>query len=239
MEDIGDDIEAVFRSGRISNFGPLVRAFERELSERLQVEHCLAVSNASIGLLLLLETLPRGSEVIVPSFTFLPTLQALLWNGLRPVFADIDPNTFTLCPGSVRSVMDEDVSAIVTVNVFGVPGDIEELTRIADHNGCQLYFDSAHGIGTRHDGQLIGGSGAAEVFSLSATKLLPCGEGGLVCTNLERIATQIVDRRNYGFRKGEANSGNLGVNARITEISAALGLWGLNNLDDYLKNVMR
>jgi dTDP-4-amino-4,6-dideoxygalactose transaminase len=218
-------------SGQLSNFGPYSKELEAKISEFLGVRYALCVSDATVGLTLLLNTLPPRSEVIVPSFTFLATGQPILWNSLVPVFADIDPETFTVVPHSVESLISKKTSAILAVNIFGAPCHLKAMEELAAKHNLKLFFDSAHALGSKYKGNYLGSFGDAEVFSLSATKLLACGEGGIITTNDKFIYQAILNRRNYGFEHGTSNGMNLGLNAKMNEFSAALGLRQFDTLD--------
>ncbi len=226
LEEVSAEISHVLSSGQLTNFGPFSRELDSTVCEYLGVRYALCLSNASTGLMLLLNILPKGTEVIVPSFTFLPTVMALLWNDLIPVFADID-TTYTLCPERVKECITSRTSAIVGVHVFGNPCHVEALSDLAAERNLKLFFDSAHAFGATVHDKHIGTFGDAEVFSFSATKLLSCGEGGAICTNDESLYREILDRRNYGFAWKSYNCRNMGTNAKISEFSAILGLWGL------------
>ena len=239
VDELVDDLRVILSSGRLSNFGPYLRDFERRSAEFLEVDHAVAVSNATTGLCLLLNTLPEGSEVIVPSFTFLPTVQAVVWNRLRPRFVDIDPETFCLSTDGVEESLGEKTSAILAVNVFGAPCAVEPLEKIARSHGIRLFFDSAHAFGSTRRGRHAGGFGDAEVFSCSVTKLLPGGEGGLVTTRRAEIRDAIRDRRNYGFLDRDSPAAAMtdgqdchymGLNGKMTEFAALLCLKGIDKL---------
>jgi dTDP-4-amino-4,6-dideoxygalactose transaminase len=221
IEEVIDDVRRILGSGRLTNFGPFVREFERNASKFLSVPYAVSVSNATTGLCLLLNTLPRGSEVVLPSFTFLATVQAILWNALVPRFADIDLETFCICPESVKERITRNTSAIVAVNVFGTPCPVEELEEISRARNLLLFFDSAHALGSQHRKKYLGSFGDAEVFSVSATKVLAGCEGGVVTTSREETCQAIVNRRNYGFSQ-DHDCMNMGLNGKMTEFSAVM-----------------
>jgi dTDP-4-amino-4,6-dideoxygalactose transaminase len=235
FEEIEYELRTMLASGRLTNFGPFSQELEQRFSKLLRVKHSLCVSNATTGLLLLLNTLPKGSEVLVPSFTFLPTVQAILWNSLIPVFVDIDIETYTISPDSIASQITEQTSAILAVHTFGNPCDIDALQDIARKKKVKLFFDSAHAFGAKHKDAYVGNCGDAEVFSLSATKLLPCGEGGVITTNSDFIYEATINRRNYGFKHNSRNCANLGLNGKITEFSAILGLKEIDSIDEEVR----
>jgi dTDP-4-amino-4,6-dideoxygalactose transaminase len=228
-----DDVLSVYRQGYSQGLltnGDVAGRFEAAVGERLGVKHCIAVSSCTSGLMLVMKALGLRGEVILPSFTFFATGHALLWNGLEPVFADCDPETWTLDPADVDRKITERTSAVVGVHLYGNPCFTEELEDLAARRSLKLIFDGAHALGSVHRGRPIGQFGDAEVFSLSPTKLLVAGEGGLVTTNDATLARQIRAGRNYGDL-GAYDPELLGLSARMPEFNAALGLAGLGILD--------
>jgi len=217
--------EKSFKTGSITN-ATTVEHLEAAVAERLEVRYCVAVSSCTSGLMMVLRALGLTGEVIIPSFTFFATGHALLWNGLRPVFADCDEKTWNVDPVDVERKISERTSAILAVHLYGNPCDVDELTRLACRRHLKLIFDAAHGFGSYHRGHPVGQFGDAEVFSLSPTKLLVAGEGGLVTTNDATLARTIRGMRNYGD-VGVYDPEWLGMNARMPEFNAALALAGL------------
>lgn len=218
-----------FVDGLLTN-GNVVARLESDVAERLRVSHCVAVSSCTSGLTLVLKASGIQGEVILPSFTFFATGHAVLWNGLTPVFADCDPNTWTVDSADVESRITGSTGAILAVHLYGNPAHVDELQRIAGRHGLKLFFDAAHAFGSNYRGRPVGSFGDAEVFSLSPTKSLIAGEGGLVCTNDATLARMIRAGRNYGDA-GSYDPELLGLNARMTEFNAALALACLRLVD--------
>jgi len=217
--------ERAFEMGSITN-ATIVEHLEAAVAERLQVKYCVAVSSCTSGLMMLLRALGLKGEVIIPSFTFFATGHAALWNGLRPVFADCDEETWNVDPLDIERRISERTCAILAVHLYGNPCDVEALARLASRQHLKLIFDAAHAFGSRYRGRPVGQFGDAEVFSLSPTKLLVAGEGGLVTTNDATLARIIRGMRNYGDL-GAYDPEWLGMNARMPEFSAALAIAGL------------
>jgi dTDP-4-amino-4,6-dideoxygalactose transaminase len=217
--------QAAYMNGTITN-ASLVEHLEAAVAERLQVKHCVAVSSCTSGLMMVLRALGLTGEVIVPSFTFFATGHAALWNGLRPVFADCDEETWNVDPIDVERKITKRTSAILVVHLYGNPCEVETLEQLASRHHLKLIFDAAHGFGSRHRDRPLGGFGDAEVFSLSPTKLLVAGEGGLVTTNDATLARAIQGMRNYGDL-GAYDPEWLGMSARMSEFNAALALAGM------------
>jgi dTDP-4-amino-4,6-dideoxygalactose transaminase len=217
--------QAAYSDGTITNAN-LVTHLEAAVAERLQVKYCVAVSSCTSALMMVLRALGLTGEVIVPSFTFFATGHAVLWNGLRPVFADCNLETWNVDPVDVERKITERTSAILAVHLYGNPCDVEALEWLASRLRLKLIFDAAHGFGSWYRGRPVGQFGDAEVFSLSPTKLLVAGEGGLVTTNDATLARAIRGMRNYGDL-GAYDPEWLGMNARMSEFNAALALAGL------------
>jgi dTDP-4-amino-4,6-dideoxygalactose transaminase len=216
----------VYHQGLITN-GKVVARLEASVCERLGVRHAIAVSSCTSGLMLSMKAMGLSGEIILPSFTFFATGHAALWNGLTPVFADCDPNTWNIDPRAVEKAITPKTAAILAVHLYGNPAPVTELEWIAGKHGIRLLFDAAHAFGASYRGQAVGQFGDVEVFSLSPTKLLVAGEGGLVCTNDATLAQRVRAGRNYGDL-GSYDPVLLGLNARMTEFNAAMALAGLD-----------
>jgi dTDP-4-amino-4,6-dideoxygalactose transaminase len=230
---VAEEVRGILTDRVLTN-GPRVRQLERRAAEYLGVDHCVAVSSCTSGLMLVLRAADLSGDVVVPSFTFAATAHAVSWNGLRPVFADIDPATLTLSAQAAAKATGVRTSAILATHVYGTPCDIEGLATVARANGIRLFFDAAHAFGSRHGDAPVGGFGDAEVFSLSPTKVLVAGEGGIIATNDDLLAERCRIGRDYG------NPGNydcifVGLNARMSELHAALALHSLVGLEERIE----
>ena len=224
------DMERALESKQLTN-GSYVRRFEREVECRLGVSYAIATSSCTSGLLLVLRALGVKGEVILPSFTFFATAHAVIWNGLKPVFADCDPGTLNVDPASVEARLTRKTEAIIGVHIFGNPCPIRELEQIAGRNHLHLLFDAAHGLGASYRGAPIGRFGDAEVFSLSPTKTVVAGEGGIITTRSARLAEALRAARDYG-NSGDYDPVIVGLNARMEEFNAILGSVTLKALDE-------
>lgn len=214
----------------LTNNGPVVQEFERRVAEKLGVRHCIAMCNGTIALEIAIRALGLRGEVIVPSWTFVATAHALYWQGITPVFADIDPETHNLDPASVCKMITPRTSGIIGVHLWGRPAPVQELQAIADEHGLKLMFDAAHAFGSSYQGRSIGGFGACEVFSFHATKAFNTMEGGAVATNDDQLAEVMRLMRNFGF-KGYDNVIHPGTNGKMIEVCAAMGLVNLDRFD--------
>lgn len=228
-DDLREEISELLQSGQLSK-GKHLFAFEQALQDHLGVRHVIAVSSATTGLMLTYQALGLSGEVVVPSFTFMATVSAMRWVGARPVFADVDLKTRNLDPAAAAASITENTSAIVAVHNHGNPAEVEELEALAGRHGLPLVFDAAHAFGSLYQGTPIGSQGIANVFSLSPTKLLVAGEGGIVATNDDRLADHVRIGREYG-NDGKYDSVFPGLNGRLPEFSAVLGRHNLRSLE--------
>jgi dTDP-4-amino-4,6-dideoxygalactose transaminase len=233
LSEVVANYEAVYQSGLLTNSKSVAR-LEGAVAERLRVKHCVAVSSCTSGLMMVLRALGLTGEIIVPSFTFFATGHATRWNNLTPVFADCDPNTWNVTPAEIERKITPKTSAILAVHLYGNPCDHQAIEQLATRRGLKLIFDAAHGFGSERRGRPVGSFGDAEVFSMSPTKLLVAGEGGLVTTNDAKLAEAIRFMRNYGDL-GAYNPAWLGLNARMPEFNATLALAGLPLVDEKIK----
>jgi dTDP-4-amino-4,6-dideoxygalactose transaminase len=209
-----------------TNDGPVVREFEGRIAELVGVSHCVATCNATLALALLGHALGLSGEVIVPAFTFVASPHALRWIGLEPIFCEIDPETHNLDPRDVESRISPKTSAILGVHLWGRPCDVEALGSIAGRHGVRLLFDAAHAFGSSYGERMVGTAGVAEVFSFHATKFLNSFEGGAIVTNDGHLAADLRRLRNFGFEDYDRVV-SLGINAKMSEVSAAMGLTSL------------
>jgi dTDP-4-amino-4,6-dideoxygalactose transaminase len=217
----------------LTNNGPLVQEFEERIAALIGVKHCIAVCNATIGLEIATRAAGMQGEVIVPSFTFIATAHALQWQQITPVFCDIDPRTHNLDPVRVEQLITPRTSGIIGVHVWGRGCAIEELTAIAQQHHLRLMFDAAHAFGCSFRGRMLGSFGDAEVFSFHATKFFNTFEGGAIVTNDDDLAAAMRLMKNFGFA-GYDNVISLGTNGKMNEAAAAMGLTGLESLDDFI-----
>lgn len=217
----------------LTNDGPFVGDLERRLADYLGVKHCIAMCNATVALEITIRALNLTGEVIVPSFTFIATAHALQWQEVTPVFCDVDPQTCNLDPGRVVEMITPRTSGIIGVHLWGRACDVEALEEIAERHRLRLIFDAAHAFGCSYRGKMIGGFGAAEVFSFHATKFFNTFEGGAVATDDDELAAKIRLMKNFGFA-GYDHVIYIGTNGKMNEVSAAMGLTSLESVDDFI-----
>jgi dTDP-4-amino-4,6-dideoxygalactose transaminase len=224
-------VNDIFNRRRLTNNGQYVREFEEKIAKFTGAKYCIAVCNGTVGLELVIRALGLEGEVILPSLTFVATAHALLWQGIKPVFCDVDPETFCIEPREVERMISPKTSGIIGVHLFGRVCEVERLQSIADEHGLKLLFDAAHAFGCTKIGKSVGSFGCAEVFSFHATKVVNCFEGGAVLTNDDYLADKLRVIRNFGFKDLDTVSA-LGVNAKMSEVSAAMGLTSLEGFED-------
>lgn len=220
----------ILASGVLTN-GPYVRRLEETAAAYLGVRHCIAVSSCTAGLMLALRVCGLSGDVVLSSFTFSATAHAVAWNGLRPVFTDIRPDTLLLDPVAAARATGMRTSAILATHTYGTPCDVEALSKVARRNGIRLFFDAAHAFGSRRGQAMVGGFGDAEVFSLSPTKVLIAGEGGIIATNDDTLAERCRYGRDYG-NPGDYDTRFVGLNARMSELHAATALASFSDLEE-------
>jgi len=244
--DINDkDLEAiadVVRSGRLA-LGPKVVEFEKKIADYIGIKHAIAVNSGTAALHLILKGLglQKNQEVIVPSFTFAASVNAILYEGGRPVFADIDPLTFNIDPADVESKITKNTWGVMVVDVFGYPAEWDALNSLAQRHRIKLVDDSCEALGAEYKGTKIGRFGEAAAFAFYPNKQITTGEGGMIVTNQDSLSDALRSYRNQG--RGESGQWlehlRLGYNYRLNEMSAALGCSQLNRINELLENRRR
>lgn len=217
--------------GQLTN-GRLVRELEERAAQRLGVDHVVAVASCTAGLMLVIQALELDGPVLLPSFTFSASAHAVAWNGLRPLLAECDPGSFQLDLADAEARLD-GARAIMGTHVFGAPCQPSAVEKLGESRGLPTLFDAAHAFGTLHHGRPVGGFGTAEVFSLSPTKTVVAGEGGLVATGDRQLAERLRVGRDYG-NPGDYDTLFVGLNARMSEFHAAVALESLSLLDEQI-----
>ena len=217
----------------LTNGGKYVEEFERRISETVGVRHCVAMANATVALEIAIRALGLSGEVIVPSFTFIATAHALQWQQITPVFCDIDPKTLNLDPKCIEELITSRTTGIIPVHLWGRACDVEKISEIASRHNLKVLYDASHAFGCSHEGRPIGGFGECEVFSFHATKFINSFEGGAVVTNNTELAARMRLMRNFGFSNYDEVI-HLGINGKMTEVCAAMGLTSLEAMQDII-----
>jgi dTDP-4-amino-4,6-dideoxygalactose transaminase len=217
----------------LTNDGPCVAEFEERVAEMLGVGNVVATSSGTSALELLLDARELHGEVILPSLTFIATAHAVRSRGLTPVFADVDPDTCTLDPGSVEESMTSETAAILGVHLWGRLCDVDGLAEVAARHGKPMLLDSAQAFGCSRQGRSAGSFGDGAAFSFHATKVCNSFEGGAVATDDDAIAERVRLLRNFGFSELDRVE-VLGTNAKMPEFSAAMGITSLESLEEFI-----
>lgn len=226
-------VNDIFERRWLTNAGPYVQEFEKRLSKFLRAKHCIVMCNGTIALEITTRALGLKGEVIIPSFTFIATAHSLQWQEITPVFCDIDPGTHNIDPACIERMITPRTTGIIGVHLWGRPCEVESLERIAAKHSLKLVFDAAHAFACSYKGKMIGNFGNAEIFSFHATKFFNTFEGGAIVTNDDDLASKIRLMKNFGFA-GYDNVIYIGTNGKMSEISAAMGLTGLESLDEFI-----
>lgn len=227
----------VLRSGRLA-LGPRAEELERNMAAYTGTEYAVAVSSGTAALHIIVKALGLrpGDEVLVPSFTFAASVNAVLYEGCVPVFVDIDPETLNLDPGDLERRVTDRTRAILAVDVFGQPAEWDAILHIAEKHGLKVIDDSCEALGAEYKGRKVGQFGDAAAFSFYPNKQMTLGEGGVIVTNEEQVARIVRSLRNQGRAEMGAwlEHERLGYNYRLDEMSAALGVSQLSRLEDFL-----
>lgn len=222
-------LEQIWDNKWLTNNGPFHQQLEAALCDHLGVEHISLFSNGTIALITALQALRISGEVITTPFSFVATTHSLHWNGIAPVFADIDPETFNLDPRRIEAAITPSTTAIMPVHVYGRPCDVDAIQKIADTYGLKVIYDAAHAFGVRLNGQSVLNFGDMSVLSFHATKVFNTFEGGaIVCRDL--ATKQRIDYlKNFGFAD-EVTVVAPGINGKMNEIQAAFGMLQLKHI---------
>lgn len=224
-------LDHIWSTRWLTNEGEFARRLEAEMERYLGVEDVALLSNGTVAIDLCLRGLDVRGEVITTPFTFAATINSLIWNHLRPVFADIDRSTFNIDPSRVRESITERTAAILAVHVFGNPCDVTELERIGKEFGIPVIFDAAHAFGVRYEGSSVLRRGDASTLSFHATKVFNTIEGGGIVSNRPELMERVRTLRNHGILS-EFEVSEPGTNAKMNEFQAAMGLCNLELLDE-------
>ncbi|RJP71147.1 MAG: DegT/DnrJ/EryC1/StrS family aminotransferase [Candidatus Abyssobacteria bacterium SURF_17] len=239
FEEYCGRLKGIWERRWLTNEGELHRELERRLAEYLGVEHLSLFCNGTIALMVALQALRiNGGEVITTPFTFPATPHVLYWNGIRPVFCDIDEKTFNLDPSRIEQHISADTKAILAVHVYGTPCDVEAIEEIAHRHGLHVIYDAAHAFGVRHKGESILQYGDLSMLSFHATKLFTTGEGGALVCQSEAQRKRINNLKNFGIADEETVIGP-GINGKMNELQAAFGLLALETIEQEIENRRR
>lgn len=233
LEEFIPYLEKIWDRKILTNGGPLHEQLENELCEYLGVKHISLFNNGTIALLTALQALRVTGEVITTPYSFVATSHSLLWNGIKPIFVDIDPQTFNIDPNKIEAAITPQTTAILGVHCYGYPCDVKAIQHIADTYNLRVIYDAAHAFGVADSGGSILRHGDLSVLSFHATKIFNTFEGGAIICQDERTKKRIDFLKNFGFAD-ETTVVAPGINGKMSEINAAIGLLQLKHIDHIL-----
>jgi len=231
LDELLPDLHAIWASGVLTNGGPYHQRFEAELKDFLGVPQISLFANATLALVTALQALRITGEVITTPFSFVATSHALLWNGVKPIFVDIDPDTMNIDVNRIESALTPQTTAILPVHCYGRPCDVAAIQKIADNYNLRVIYDAAHAFGVQDKGGSILRYGDLSVVSFHATKVLTTFEGGALISPDLKVKQRIDHLKNFGF-VDETTVVAPGINGKMNEFSAALGLLQLRHFNN-------
>ncbi len=227
-------LEKIWETKHITNNGKFHKQFERELSSYLKVENLSLFTNGTLALVIALQALRITGEVITTPYSFVATTHALHWNGIKPVFCDINEHDFNINPDKIESLITPKTTAIMPVHVYGNPCDNEKIQRIADIYGLKIIYDAAHAFGVEQNNKTILNWGDLSILSFHATKTFNTVEGGAIISKDEKLKKRIDYLKNFGI-VNETTVVGYGINAKMNELIAAYGLLQIKNIDNEIQ----
>lgn len=233
LDEFVEYLRKIWENKVITNNGPFHQQFEQGLSEYLGVKYISVFSNGTLALITALQALKVSGEVITTPFSFVATTHSLWWNNIKPVFSDIEPETFNLDPEKVEAQITPRTTAIMPVHVYGNPCNVDRFQQIADTYGLKLIYDAAHAFGVKINNNSILNFGDLSILSFHATKVFNTIEGGAIVCPDEKTKKRIDYLKNFGFA-GETTVIEPGINAKMNELQAAYGLLQLKYVDEYI-----
>lgn len=227
-------LERAYANNWLTNNGPLVQELKSRLQDYLGVQHLLLVANGTLAMQVAYRALQvRGSAITTP-FTFIATSSSLQWEGIRPEFADIDAASFNLSPKQVRAQLRQGVSAVVPVHVYGNPCDVEAFESLRAQHDVKIIYDAAHAFGIKVGERSVLSYGDASTLSFHATKVFHSVEGGAVVFRDADACAAAEQMCNFGIQSGNTGIAGPGINCKMSEVHAAMGLAVLDNIDEVL-----
>ncbi len=226
-------LEQIWQNKILTNNGPFHQQLEQSLADYLGVKFVSLFTNGTLALMTALQALRISGEVITTPYSFVATTHALKWNGIEPVFVDIDPNTCNLDPAAIEAAITPQTTAIMPVHVYGIPCNIEAIQRIAEDYNLKVIYDAAHSFGAKINNTSLCAFGDMSILSFHATKVFNTFEGGAIICHDAKTKAHIDHLKNFGF-VNETTVLATGINGKMSEINAAFGLLQLQHIDDYI-----
>lgn len=234
VEEFENYVKSIWDRQWLTNNGPLVNDLELKLKQYLNLDYLLYVSNGTIALQMAIRALELKGEIITTPFSFVATTNSILWQGCKPVYVDIDPDTFNIDPNKIEAAITPKTSAILATHVYGNPCNIDAIQSIADKHGLKVIYDAAHCFGTKYKNRSVFEYGDISTTSFHATKLFHTIEGGAVFTKKPELLEKMAFMRNFGY-SGPDTLALAGINAKNSEFHAAMGLCNLGHIDAILE----
>lgn len=238
LSEFMEKVATIWATGIITNNGPLHQELERKLEDYLGVQHLSLFSNGTIALLAAIRALDVTGEVITTPYSFVATAHAIAWSGLTPVFVDTVPGGFNIDPAKIEAAITERTSAILPVHCYGYPCDVEAIASIARERSLKVIYDAAHAFAVSHNGQSVLNFGDLSVLSFHATKVFNTFEGGAVISPNAEMKARIDSIKNFGFQD-EVTVLELGINGKMSEVNAAMGLLQIGRVEEYIEGRRR
>ncbi len=235
LEEFNENLQQIWESGVMTHNGPFLQRLEKEVSDYEGVSDTICLSNGTCAMQLAIRALDLEGEIITTPFTFIATANCITWERCSPVFVDIDPDTWNIDSGTIEAAITEKTCAILPVHVFSAPCDVVRIQQIADKHDLKVIYDAAHAMCVKVNGKSIMTYGDVSTTSFHATKLFNTCEGGACFTENQELAARIRRMRFFGFDESKTIVDD-GMNAKMTEIAAGLGLANLKHLDEVRKN---
>lgn len=227
-------LQDIWEQKWLTNNGKYHQKFEQQLQSYLGVNECSLLSNGTLALLIGLRALDISGQVITTPFSFVATSHSILWNGLTPVFCDIEPHTYNMDPNKIERLITPETSAIMPVHVYGNPCDMASIDTIAKNYGLKVIYDAAHAFGVTYNGESLLQAGDLSILSFHATKVFNTIEGGAIVAASPHIKAAVDSLRNFGF-KDETTVEGVGINAKMNELQAAYGLLQLTTIEKEIR----
>lgn len=234
LNEYMEQVEKIWDSKWLTNMGERHNEFEKELKTYLKVDNISLFVNGHMALEMVIQAMRLKGEVITTPYTFISTTHAIVRNGLKPVFCDIEEDSYTLDANKLENLITDKTSAIIPVHVYGNVCNVEEIGRIAKKYNLKVIYDAAHAFGVKYKGRSIAKNGDASMFSFHATKVFHSIEGGAVVYNEEELGRRLYNLKNFGIRSEEIIE-EIGANAKMNEFQAAMGICNLRYISEAIK----
>lgn len=233
IEEYEAYVKQIWKRQWLTNNGPLVNELELQLKEYLGLKHLLYVTNGTIALQIAIKALGLKGEIITTPFSYVATTSSIVWEGCKPVFVDIHPDSLNIDPAKIKAAITPETTGILATHVYGNPCDIEAIQNIADKHNLKVIYDAAHCFGTKYKGKSVFEYGDISTTSFHATKLFHTTEGGAVITKDPLLLKKLAFLRNFGHNGPEKFNG-VGINGKNSEFHAAMGLVNLKYVNEIL-----